>query len=64
MRKSILNNIDKAKKKGYFIELHYVECDFVAFYDNTVEFKRFAIYKNGKSVRMARKVPKWFEGVF
>lgn len=106
--KSILNNIDKAKKKGYFIELHYVgvesvdiakrrvlervqegghgipekdiekryidtlynlkivlpKCDFVAFYDNTVEFERFAIYKNGKSVRMARKVPKWFEGIF
>ncbi len=40
------------------------KCDFVAFYDNTVEFERFAIYKNGKSVRMARKVPKWFEGVF
>lgn len=27
------------------------KCDLEAFYDNTIEFHRFAIYKNGKRVR-------------
>lgn len=103
--KSILNNIAKAKKRGYFIELHYIgvenvdiakervatrikqgghgiaeqdierryidtfdnlkiilpESDLAAFYDNTIEFRRFAIYKNGKSVRVSNNVPMWYE---
>ena len=103
--KSIINNITKAKNRGYFIELHYIgvesaeiakervagrikkgghgiaeqdierryietfdnlkivlpECDLTAFYDNTIEFRRFAIYKNGKSVRVSHEIPLWYE---
>ena len=103
--KSIINNITKAKNRGYFIELHYIgvesaeiakervagrmkqgghgiaeqdierryietfdnlkivlpECDLTAFYDNTIEFRRFAIYKNGKLVRVSHEVPLWYE---
>lgn len=103
--KTILNNIAKAKKRGYFIELHYIgvenvdiakervaarikqgghgiaeqdiekryidtfenlkivlpESDLAAFYDNTIEFRRFAIYKNGKPIRISHNVPMWYE---
>lgn len=103
--KSILNNITKAKKRGYFIELHYIgvedvniakervdsrvkrgghgiaekdierryidtfnnlkivlpECDLAVLYDNTIEFRRFAIYKNGKAVRVSCDMPMWYE---
>ena len=103
--KTILNNIKKAKSKGYFIELHYIgldsveiakdrvrfrvsqgghgipekdierrfvetfknlnlilnDCHLAAFYDNTVEFRRFAIYKNGNPVRISSNVPNWFK---
>lgn len=37
------------------------ECDLTAFYDNTIEFRRFAIYKNGKLVRVSHEVPLWYE---
>lgn len=94
--KSILSNIAKAKKRGYFIELHYIgventdvakervamrikqgghgiaeqdierrffeifdnlkkalpESNLALFYDNTIEFRRFTIYKNGNPVRV------------
>ena len=103
--KSILKHIKRAKKNGYFIELHYIgvesaeiakqrvaermkqgghgipkkdierryvdtfhnlkyilpACDLAAFYDNTIEFRRFAIYKNGTPVRVSHNVPMWFE---
>lgn len=103
--KSILNNIAKAKKQGYYVELHYIgvenadiakervamrikqgghgiakqdierryidtfhnlkivlpESNLAAFYDNTIEFRRFAIYKNGKPVRVSNKIPVWYE---
>lgn len=103
--KSILNNIAKAKKREYFIEMHYIgvesvdiakarvlkrikqgghgipeseiekryvntfdnlklvlpKCDLTAFYDNTVEFRRFAIYRNGTPVRVSDIVPMWYE---
>ena len=35
-------------------------CDLAALYDNTNEFHRFAIYKNGKIVRLSRNVPEWY----
>lgn len=101
---SILNNIAKAKKAGYLIELHYIGlssaelakervakrvaegghgvsesdidrryeqsfrnlkkvipiCNLVALYDNTEEFRRFAIYKDGALVRKSHRVPDWF----
>lgn len=103
--KSILNNIAKAKKRGYVIELHYIgiesadiakkrvlervkqgghgieekdierryvdtfdnlklvlpKCDLAIFYDNTIEFHRFAIYENGKAVRISHNIPMWYE---
>lgn len=39
------------------------ECDFTAFYDNTECFRRFAICKNGRLVRISQNVPKWFSRV-
>ena len=32
----------------------------VAVYDNTEDFRRFAIYKDGSLVRLSHKVPDWF----
>ena len=104
---SILNNIAKAKEKGYLIEMHYIGlssaqlakervakrvaegghgvsdadierryeqsfvnltkiipmCNLVALYDNTEEFRRFAIYKDGVIVRKSHKIPEWFEKI-
>ena len=102
--KTIEKNIQKAKKLGYIVELHYVgvdsvdiaksrvldrvskgghgipekdiekryyeslrklpcilkDCDLAVFYDNTEEFRRFAIYKNGILVRSSHMIPRWF----
>jgi len=35
-------------------------CDLVALYDNTTEFRRFAIYKSGKRVAVSRTLPEWY----
>ena len=37
------------------------ESNLAVFYDNTIEFRRFAIYKNGNPVRVSYNVPKWYE---
>lgn len=37
------------------------ECDLAAFYDNTIEFRRFAIYKSGSPVRISHHIPDWYE---
>lgn len=39
------------------------ECNLVVFYDNTKNFRRFAICKNGKLVRISKEVPEWFRKV-
>ena len=39
------------------------ECNLVACYDNTESFRRFAICKNGKLVRISHNVPEWFSKV-
>lgn len=39
------------------------ECNLIAFYDNTESFRRFAICKNGKVVRLSKNVPEWFKWV-
>ena len=46
-----------------FSNLKFVlpECNLAAFYDNTIEFRRFAIYRNGKSVRVSHEIPLWYE---
>ena len=36
------------------------QCDLAAIYDNTEEFRRFAIYKSGKCVRQSNHIPKWY----
>ena len=36
-------------------------CNLVAVYDNSETFRRFAIYKDGKLVRLSHNVPQWFE---
>ena len=36
-------------------------CDLVALYDNTTEFRRFAIYKNGKAVKVSHDTPEWYQ---
>lgn len=38
-------------------------CNLVALYDNTEEFRRFAIYKDGVLVRKSHRVPNWFERI-
>ncbi|MBE5845235.1 MAG: hypothetical protein E7302_13860 [Butyrivibrio sp.] len=38
-------------------------CNLVALYDNTEEFRRIAIYKDGVLVRKSHKVPDWFEKI-
>lgn len=38
-------------------------CDLAAFYDNTENFRRFAICRNGKLVRISHAVPEWFSKV-
>ena len=45
-----------------FIQLNRIlkKCDLVALYDNSVKFRRFAIYKSGKLVSLSQNVPKWF----
>lgn len=35
----------------------------MAFYDNTREFRRFAIYKNGKLVRVSHEILLWYENL-
>ena len=46
-----------------FCNLKFVlpDCNLAAFYDNTKEFGRFAIYKNGKLVRVSHEIPLWYE---
>lgn len=39
-------------------------CNLVAVYDNTTEFRRFAIYKDGSLVRKSHNVPDWFRSKF
>lgn len=41
----------------------FKDCDLMAFYDNTVEFRRFAIYENGKQIMISEEVPNWFRHV-
>lgn len=47
----------------YFDNLKTVlpECDLAAFYDNAIEFRRFAIYKHGKPIRVSQEIPLWYE---
>lgn len=77
--KSILKNIEIAKEKGHGIPEETVEkrywesfhnlkkvipsCDLMILYDNTEQFRRFAIYKKGKLVRLSSKVLGWYHNI-
>lgn len=37
------------------------QCDLTVFYDNTEAFHRFAIYKQGKLIKLSQDIPEWFE---
>lgn len=40
------------------------ECDLIALYDNTKEFRRFAIYKQGEIIRLSNNLPEWYKKRF
>ncbi|SDB37693.1 Predicted ABC-type ATPase [Pseudobutyrivibrio sp. YE44] len=42
------------------LKLVLSKCDLVSLYDNTDSFRRIAIYKKGKQVRVSSRVPEWF----
>ena len=48
--------------KESFVQLGRImdQADILAVYDNTESFRRFAIYRRGKLVKMSHKVPDWF----
>ena len=35
-------------------------CNLVALYDNTEQFRRFAIFKHGKVIRLSKNIPDWY----
>ena len=39
------------------------KCDRVIMYDNTIAFKRFAVYEEGKRIELSDESPKWYEKV-
>lgn len=49
-----------------FINLAVIipQCDLVALYDNTSQFRRFAIIKQGNVAVMSRNVPNWYRTRF
>lgn len=59
---------DKDIEKRYietFQQLNLIldVCDLIAFYDNTESFRRFAICRKGKLVRISHNIPVWFSKV-
>ena len=56
---------DKDVEKRFgesFRNLHEVIglCDLAVLYDNTNEFRRFAVYKCGEIVRLSKNTPEWY----
>lgn len=37
------------------------ECNLIAFYDNTIKFRRIGIFRNGYPVRISHNIPGWFQ---
>lgn len=54
-------DIERRYQKS-FVQLKQLmnEIDLLALYDNTVSFRRFAIYRKGNLVKMSRSCPEWF----
>lgn len=46
------------------LEMIIPKCDLVALYDNTSQFRRFAIIKQGNLVMLSRNVPYWYKSRF
>lgn len=40
------------------------KCDLVSFYDNTIQFRRIAIYKDGNVLRQSSNLPDWYNAYF
>lgn len=40
------------------------QCDLVALYDNSTEFRRFAIFKQGNLIRLSNNIPLWYRDYF
>lgn len=40
------------------------DCNRVIFYDNTKQFRRFAVFENGIEVRVSAELPNWFKKYF
>lgn len=38
-------------------------CNLVAVYDNTDDFRRFAIFKDGQLARKSHMIPEWYENL-
>lgn len=54
-------DIEKRYKESFTnLQIVLNSCDLTVFYDNTEEFRRFAIYKNGIKVKQSHLVPNWF----
>lgn len=43
------------------MEIDWPKCNLAAFYDNTIEFRRFAIYKKGKQMQVSNKILLWYK---
>ena len=57
-------DIEKRYKETFEnLKIIMPECDLLALYDNTENFRRFAICKNGELVRVSHNVPKWFSKI-
>jgi predicted ABC-type ATPase len=46
------------------LKLLLPDCDLAAIYDNTNQFRRFAIYKCGECMRLSRNIPRWYQNIF
>ena len=54
-------DIDRRYKQSFEnLKLIIPLCSLVALYDNTMNFRRFAIYKSGKLARLSQNVPLWW----
>ena len=59
---------DKDVEKWYLetfqnLKIVHPMCNLDSLYDNTKEFRRIAIYKDGLPVRVSHNVPDWFQRV-
>lgn len=57
-------DIEKRYKETFKnLEIVIPLCDLTVLYDNTEKIRRFAIYKNGKLLRLSKWLPKWYSNL-